>query len=121
MGDPVLDEDLMVDLIEVDPTPDAAQRLMAGAMMLLVDAYDRKVTRENFNAIVTTAVALHGYAAQYGCLCVTQRLFRDGKLDDLTLTNSVETLRKFVVRNAEIGAKQARLLRDCPLSDDKVH
>jgi hypothetical protein len=121
MADPHIDEDLMVDLIATNLAPDTVRRLMAGAIMLLLDAYDRKVTRDNFCQIASGAVALHSYAAQYGCIVLARALSRSGDLTEQKLTDSVETLRRLTEDGAEASIIHARNLRECPWSDDAVH
>ena len=120
MADPVLDENLIIDLIETEPTPDSVMRLMAGATMLLVDAFDRRITRDAFVAIAHTALALHSYASQYGGVVNTRRLLRAGTLDDAVLTSSLDSATKLLEYHTGIALKQAHLLRECPLSTDKV-
>jgi hypothetical protein len=121
MADPVLDEQLIIDLIETKPAADTMNRLRAGALMLVVDAYDRKITRERFLMVAHTAMALHSYASQYTGVDNMQDLFRAGKLDDAVLTDALGEATKLLESYIDRALKEARLLKQCPLSVDKVH
>jgi hypothetical protein len=121
MADPVIDENLIVDLLDVPPSPDTARQLMAGATMLLIDAYDRQISRDYFVSVVHNAMSLHTYAGQYGAVTNTQRLLADGKLSAEVLVTSSDAAVRLLNQYIALCLRQAHLLRECPLSTDRVH
>ncbi len=58
MTDPVLHEPTIMDTLDCTCEPDNAARLQAGALLSLVDAYDRKLEREAFVVLAGAALAL---------------------------------------------------------------
>jgi len=121
MADPVLDEELIANLVETKPSPDAVMRLLAGATMLLVDSYDRKTTRDEFLNIAHVALALHSYASQYGNTANMQAMAGRGKLDDAVFKQTMDNVTDLVEYYAAAAAKYARRLQECPRSKDKIH
>jgi len=121
MADPVLDEALIADLVETKPAPDAVTRLVYGATMLLIDAYDRKTTRSEFMGIAHVALALHSYASQYRVIVNIQGLLGRGELDAAILKRTMDNVTHLVEHYSAGAANHARRLQECPWSDDAIH
>lgn len=122
MADPLIDEAYMLEMLDTHPpAKDDVERLCAGAMMLLIDAFDRKVTRNNFAYAMDIAIKLHSYASQLAAIRNMQAALANGKLTDDVLKRSEQQCAALVAACTAGATKIATALTECPLSVDKVH
>jgi hypothetical protein len=119
--DPILNENLMLTTLVTPLSADDVERLQYGAMMSVVDAFDRKIKREPFCDIVAAALSLHSHLARLHLAMSIEALQKVGKLDEKKMSDATRIL-------AEDGELQRRklfklmeLVVACPRSDDAVH
>lgn len=60
----VLDEDTIKEALDCEMKPGTAHRLCQGVMLSLLNSWDRKITRENFYDLLTTALKVQSAAVQ---------------------------------------------------------
>lgn len=125
MTSPVVDEDVMVQCLtmpEAAEVTDSVTRIRTGATMLIVDAFDRKVTRDQFLAAIGAAVHLIDAVGKHEMMA-NVKSFKDAKGE---VTNvDIEVALQSILQNIEMGTEQctkmAGLLKQCPLTEDKIH
>jgi uncharacterized protein (DUF924 family) len=59
MTSALINEEMMMRNVQADARGDNATRLATGALLVLLDAFDRKVTRDAFVAFATTALTVN--------------------------------------------------------------
>lgn len=125
MTSPTIDEDVMMQVLQI---PDAeelavtAQRLRTGASMLILDAFDRKVTREQFIASLGAAVSLIDAASRHEMMTSVKQFEQDkGIVTKVDIEVALGSIKKMIEVGADQCTKMAELLRQCPLNEDKVH
>lgn len=125
MTSPIIDEAVMMDALKM-PSEDelavTAKRLRAGASLLLLDAFDRDVTRDQFLAALGAATALMDAVGKHEML-LSVKTFE--KNNPVVTKADIEVALSSVKQLIEVGVdqctKMAELLRQCPLTEDKVH
>jgi hypothetical protein len=121
MPDPLLDEPLILLQLNVPVSVNSVERLQQGAVLAVIDGFDRKVLREPFLNITSDAFRL---ATNLEKLELISRIMELQKQDKLTaehladahgqLLASSETSRLAVIN-------QLHLISQCPTSEDKVN
>ncbi|MDE2106574.1 MAG: hypothetical protein KGL39_55680 [Patescibacteria group bacterium] len=123
MSSPIIDERLMTQCFEpLTGDNDNASRLTTGAALLLVDAFDRHMTRDQFRATVTSAVNLIDAVGSIRAILGTKRAMEDN--GGVTMADIEVTLVRLmgdIKLQAGACARVAELLVQCPNDEDKVH
>lgn len=121
MTDPVLHEPTIMDTLDCRCNADNAARLQAGALMSLVDAYDRKLTRESFVVLAGAALAMHTQAGKLFMIASVEDNHRVGVLDELMLTRAVHGVTGLTEKaHTELIGLMEKITM-CPTSEHKVH
>ena len=121
MPDPILDEEMIIDLLRCPLKPETMMRIQAGAMQALADIYDRKVTREEFMEMASPCVALYAQACKLWLLHNIRRVY---DTDDLTTARFEEAstgLEDLLRVQCETVIEIVKRLQLCPTSADKIH
>ena len=122
MSDPIFDEEAIITALDVNDIDETlVARIQYGATMALVDAYDRKATHQNFVQIAQACLGLYGYAGKLQVVASVRNAYRNGMLNDENLAVSVENAKTLAEHSRQDVLAIARLLKQCPLSTDKVH
>lgn len=121
MADPVLDEEMIADLLKCPISPENVGRIQAGAMQALMDLYDRKATRDEFIAMATPCVALYGQTSKLWLLANVRMVFDSGDLDTNRFEQAQTGLSDIIRVQCETVIEIVKRLRMCPTSQDKVH
>ncbi len=121
MTDPVLHEETIMDTLDCLPVPENTGRLQAAALLSLLDAYDRKLTRENFVTLASAAMALHTQVGKLYMIDSVRENNLIGVLDTGMLDKATAGVRSMT---EDAHTELFRLMRkvvSCPTSEDKVH
>lgn len=125
MTSPTIDESVMIEALKAsspDQIGESARRLHAGAQLLLLDAYDRKVTRDQFIAAIGAACYLADALGRHEMITAVKRFESEHgvvtKADIEVVIASVVTM---VQQHSEQCSKMADLIVQCPKDEDKVH
>lgn len=121
MTDPVLHEPTIMDTLDCTPVAENTSRLQAAALLSLIDAYDRKLTRENFVTLAEAALSLHTQVGKLYMIDSVRENSLLGALDDNMLDRAVNGVRHMTVSAHTELFKLMRRVVACPTSDDKVH
>lgn len=118
MASPLIDEDVMVQALKTS----GGEHVRSGASMLLVDAFDRKATRDQFLAALGAVVGLLDAVSKHELMLNVKR-FHDLK-GGISLVD-IEVTMHSIQEQMEMGCQQccqmAELFQQCPLDEDKVH
>lgn len=120
-ADPLIDEEFMVEALAVTVSPQTIARLQTGAMLLLIDAYDRKTTRMEFAQIADCAVKTYAQAAKLWLMSSIKEASDQGYLDAPHVDEAYEALIYSVTDMTHNAHELATILKQCPLKEDKVH
>ncbi len=127
MTDPLIHEPSLLDTLDCTCGTDNTQRLQAGALMGLINAYDRQLTRDSFVAIAGTALALHTQMAKLYLLRSVRESFRVAVNTDNE--NEFESALRSSYNDIFSAAHEAhgemrhlvKMVTECPTTQDKVH
>jgi hypothetical protein len=100
MVSPILNEDIIVNLLSVKASVDTIPPLQHGALQALLDMYDRKVTRDVFIQNAVKCVALHTNMAKLHMLRNIQVLFEEGTLGAASFERANNELTTLVEEDA---------------------
>jgi hypothetical protein len=125
MVSPVIDEDVMIDTlkqIEPEKLPENTMRLRTGASLLLLDAYDRKVTRDQFIAALGSSLDLVDMLGRFEMMN-NVKSFREqaGRVTGADIEVTLASVTSKVNMYTDQCSKMAELVQQCPLSEDSVH
>jgi hypothetical protein len=121
MADPLMDEQLILDQLRVEPGYENIAKLQAGALQALIDMYDRKMTRGEFMHCAASAVALYGQTSKLVMLGSVRQAFDCGDLDIARIVQAEGQLIDLIRRQSGTVAEIVERLRQCPTSQDAVH
>lgn len=120
-GDPLIDEEGILELLSVPVQANTIGALQAGAVQALLDLYDRKVTREEFIKSAAPCIELHAQAAKLWLLNNITRVYADGELDEERLKRAHDGLTAITTTAASRVHDIVSKLVECPTSEDKIH
>lgn len=120
-ADPVVDEEFMIEALSTKVSPQTIARLQTGAMLLLIDAYDRKTTRGEFAQIADAAMKAYAQAAKLWLMTNIKYASDEGFLDKEQVLEAQCALIASVADMTGNARDLACLLKQCPLKEDKVH
>lgn len=123
MVSPLIDENVMVQYLQLaEKDAPAAERLRSGAAMLLIDAFDRDITRDQFLAALGAAVQLIDAAAKHEMM-TNVKAFQDtkGAVSNVDIEVTLHSVRQIMDVSCAQCVKMAGLLKECPLDEDPIH
>lgn len=122
MSSPVIDETMMIHLLTLGHSHDTANAIGTGAFLLIMDAWDRNATRDQFMAAVGAAIMTGDRVGRASIAkAVRHFLQANGQIslvDVETMVTGTETLLKEAVAEC---TKMGNLLKQCALDEDKIH
>lgn len=121
MGDPQLDEDMIIHMIQQPVTQLTLPYLQQAAMMVLTDLWDRKVTREEFGLSAGKATTMYTALAKLHVLMNVRTAIADNKLDYAMLDASMDKLHEIIGKRVIELVKVVEALQACPTSQDTVN
>lgn len=121
MSDPIIDEEGILMLLEQEILPGNVNALQSGAVQAMVNLYDRKVTREEFCALLTPCLALYGQASKLWLLNNIYNVHKSHGLDDARFTAAAKELSAVISKHVDEVVGIVERVQQCPTSRDKVH
>lgn len=120
--DPIINEDMLVEALDVTLTSETIQQVQSGAFMLVLDAWDRKVTRDQFIAALGASQAMIDSVARVSLMANVKRAHaRNDGLSNVDIETALQgCMDGAKTANVEC-LKMAHLLKQCPLSEDPIH
>lgn len=121
MSDPILDEQEILQDLHTPVSPETVARLQMAVVGAMCDIYDRKVTREQFCAMLGPCITMYGALSKLHTIDKVRTALRAGEVTEenlnATITASEDRLRTY------IGAVRGvmKQLMECPTSEDKIH
>lgn len=112
---------MMLGVLSIAASPEMGERLRQGTLLAVLDAFDRKIQRENFIDILGTALNLDGYAARLILLDNMHQLFKDKDLTPERFAEAQEGLIKLVDDARMKLYRHMQLVAACPAGDTPVH
>ena len=121
MTDPILYEPSIMQTLDCAAEVDNVQRLQAACMLSLVDAYDRKLTRDEFIVLCDAAVTLHTQMGKLYMIDSISNNYKFGHLDGPMIERAEAGLNiSCTATHAELHRLMKRIV-SCPTSEDQVH
>ena len=126
MTSPVIDEKVM-DACVKPPDPaltsrDDLARLRTGALLLLIDAHDRKTTRGGHQTICGAAIELIDSCARLDLAMNIKTFFqKHGRIAEGDIEEMLSSLKSQVLEHSTDATKIATQLMQCPMDEDVVH
>ena len=121
MSSTALNEDLVVAMLSASPAAEHGENLRTAALMVLLDAYDRHVTRDSFFDTAKNALQLNEMMGRLESITgvhssLKANLLTAEKLQEAVsvVTGHADTCRKSLL-------KDMSLLMQCPEDDDTKH
>ena len=125
MTSPVIDEDIMVRALAPPDRTDielTLQRLRTAALLLMVDGHDRKTTRQSYQEICGAAISLCDTCARLEMARNVKAAFdKYGSITESALEEVIAGITGRLERDAADALTVAKVLKQCPMDDDKVH
>lgn len=122
MSSPKLDENHMMAALRAPVTLETLRLLQTGAFMLILDAYDRKATRENMITAVSAATTL---LTQLGKFYMVEQINEVRDIVDGVSPVQIEEarhgVRKLLGDAVRDAIAMAQLLQQCSEDEDRVH
>jgi hypothetical protein len=121
MTSPRINEFKMLELLKMDARDEGATHLATGTLMVILDAYDRKVTRDAFVAIATAALTCND---NIGRVCAIQAILdavaQHGKISALDLQIAKKDVDQYLAHSTGEVTKAANLLVQLPKDEDRI-
>lgn len=120
MADPIFSEATILNMLDAPASLAAVEPLRTGAILALVNGFDRKIQRDPFSLLVSSAVELH---TNLGHLVLLDRMNTLNRQQQLTAEKFNEALIN-TIATCETGRlsllHQMKLIAQCPTSYDKI-
>lgn len=121
MADPLINEPLCLMMLQQEINDETMPYMQNAALQVIMDLWDRKVTREEFAKSCGVAIMLHSTIAKLYVIAQTRELTVTEKLTLETIDTSTARLTEFATdKRVALGAIMERLMQ-CPTSEDSVH
>lgn len=120
-GDPRINEQGCLFMLQQPVNLETLPYLQNAALQVVVDLYDRKVTREEFMKSAGDAITLYAMLAKLYVTAQTSDLHDKGTLTSDTIQTYADKLVLQASGRMAALAKMMTLLVQCPTSDDVVH
>lgn len=121
MANPIMDEDMLLEMLACQMNYDNTARLQSAALYAVVAAHDRQCTRDEFIALMESAMGVHSYVGKMSMMTQIRQNFTEKQLDLEMIDRSLENLISYGNSSqANLRAFLTRMVQ-CPTSLDKVH
>lgn len=121
MPSPIIDEDQMMKYFDAKVTETGARDIQAGAFLMLADAYDRRVTRDDLKTYISAALQVYDQIGRLSIIS-NMRLFlrQNSRITDADLMVTENSLKHMVEGTVAECVKLADVLRQCRNDEDKL-
>lgn len=121
MADPILDEQEIFRDLHTPVSSDNVARLQMAVVGAMCDIYDRKVTREQFCAMLGPCISMYGALAKLYVMNNLRASHKDGAINDDSINAAVDACENNVRSHASTVRAVMKQLMECPTSKDSVH
>jgi hypothetical protein len=121
MADPIIDERMLMDTIDVPVSLGAIERLQSGALMAAINAFDRKLERSAYIELTASAFSLHTHLGRLHIVARINELFKQGKLTKERLAEAEQGLIGFCESERVSMRNLTGLVAQCPTSNDSIN
>lgn len=122
--DPKFDEQMLLSCLEGLPTVENIGSLQSGAMLALIDCYDRKVDREFFGAVAAAALALHTAMGRLYTTAVMKNIVKQPQFKadpDKEMQGIMSSLTDHAAKRQAELSQMVHLLVQCPTGADAIN
>jgi hypothetical protein len=120
-GDPQINEAGCIFMLQQEINAETLPYHQNAAIQVIIDLYDRKVSREEFLKSAGTAVSFYATLAKLYVIEQTHALTVTNTLTLETVDTATAKLHVIAADKAAALVKIMVLLAECPTSEDKVH
>ena len=121
MGDPQINEEGCIFMLQQAVNQETLPYHQNAALQVVMDLYDRKVTREEFGKNVGTAISFYATLAKLYVIDQTRELKAKDALTEEIIANSHIALTTIATDKAAALVKCMVLLSCCATTQDAVH
>lgn len=126
---PQFDEGMMLAYLELEPSFENIPALQSASMMAIIDAFDRKVERDFFGSISSTALSLHSAMGRIYTTTMLKRILATKMKDEAEpaklLDTELDEALKALITHATMRHKElkhmAHMLAQCPTEADSIN
>ena len=118
---PLIDENTLIQALLTEISPENIDKIRSGAVLSVIDAFDRRITRVQFLDILATALPLYDWL---GSLQTVQRVDSINKKQKLTEESLAEAVAEYCSRSDAVRLTLLRCMRGvvaCAPSDASIH
>jgi hypothetical protein len=120
-GDPFIDEDQCIFMLQQEINQETLPYHQNAALQVVMDLYDRKVTREEFARNAGTAISFYATLAKMHVVAQTRAMQEAGTLDYAVMASSTAKLAEIAAGKARSMIQCVAMLRECATTQDTVH
>jgi len=120
-GDPQINEAGCVFMLQQEINAETLPYHQNAALQVLIDLYDRKVTREEFLHHAGIVVTFYSTLAKLNVIDQVRAMTITNTLTLETVDTSHVKLHEIAAAKAAMLSKFMTLMAQCPMSDDVVH
>ena len=120
-GDPQVNEEGCIFMLQQAINIETLPYHQNAALQVVLDLYDRKVTRGEFARGAGTAISFYSTLAKLNVVEQIKVLLVTAPLDPVKLANTTEELTRIATDKAAALAKIMTLLSACATTQDAVH
>jgi hypothetical protein len=121
MVSPIIDEEKMLKFFDAKVSAAGAMDIQSGAFLLLADAFDRRVTREDLKTYLSAALQVYDTVGRLSIVSNMRMFLREkGEISDADLMVTEQSLTRMVTGHVADCIKLAEVLRQCATDEDKI-
>ena len=120
MADPVFNEATILNLLGAPASIAAFEPLQTGAALALVNGFDRKIQREPFTLLVSSAMGLHTNLGRLHLITRMQKLHEQQSLTPEKFDEASIDIVAFCETERLSLLHQMKMMSLCPTSEDKI-
>lgn len=122
MTTPIIDERMLLKVLDCTANYEHVERLQQGALMTIIDAYDREVTRDEFITIIQAFSSLVDSVGRLALLHnVKQFVDHHGQATPADIERAQAGVTEMAQNATKVVAEIVERLRQCPLDEDRIH
>ena len=121
MASTLLNEDLVIAMLGNAPSADHGEDLRTAALLVLLDAYDRKVDRPSFFDMAKTALQMNEMMGRLESITGVHTSFKNNLITGEKLTEAIGVITGHAEFCRKALIKDMALLMQCPEDADTKH
>lgn len=118
--DPIIDEEVIIECLTQDESETQHQ---SGALMTLIDAWDRDITRDQFIALASAAVTCFDNIGRHSMMHAVKKFLKDKNYDiaPADVETTLVTTGNMLKTSTGDVRKMARLISMMARAEDAIH